>query len=253
MLIMFNKHNVHARKEAGFWGRESRPTDTKTFPAQTQTLRPAQSISMSTCTAVPIHFPPAQPHRGLDLLCLSISVHTISIPHDSCFTGPSTALPSIKEPQVYRAGGCTVPQCSTSGPSCKKHAVSSLGSCQFGDNMVMLMIRGLEHLYYEERLRELGFFSLEKRRLRGHLTLAFQYLMGAYKQEGDGQFTWVDSDRTWENGFKLRQGRFSLDIRKKFFTQRVVTYWNRLSKKVVDAPSLEAFKARLDVALGSLV
>jgi len=44
-----------------------------------------------------------------------------------------------------------------------------------------------------------------------------------------------------------------LDIRRKFFTQRVVTHWNRLSKEVVDAPSLEAFKARLDVALGSLV
>jgi len=44
-----------------------------------------------------------------------------------------------------------------------------------------------------------------------------------------------------------------LDIRKKFFTQRVVTYWNRLCKEVVDAPSLEAFKARLDVALSSLV
>ena len=44
-----------------------------------------------------------------------------------------------------------------------------------------------------------------------------------------------------------------MDIRKKFFTQRVVTHWNRLPKEVVDAPSLEAFKARLDVALGSLV
>jgi len=99
MLIMFNKHNVHARKEAGFWGRESRPTDTKTFPAQTQTLRPAQSISMSTFTAVPIHLPSAHPHMGSELLCLSISVHTISIPHDSCFTGLTTALPSIKEPK----------------------------------------------------------------------------------------------------------------------------------------------------------
>ena len=65
--------------------------------------------------------------------------------------------------------------------------------------------------------------------------------------------TWVDSDRTTGNGFKLRQGRFRFTIRKKFFTQRVVTHWNRLSKEVVDAPSLEAFKARLDVALGSLV
>ena len=55
------------------------------------------------------------------------------------------------------------------------------------------------------------------------------------------------------NGFKLKQGRFRLDIRRKFFTQRVVTHWNRLPKEAVDAPSLEAFKARLDVALGSLV
>ena len=43
-----------------------------------------------------------------------------------------------------------------------------------------------------------------------------------------------------------------MDIRKKFFSQRVVTHWNRLPKEAVDAPSLEAFKARLDVALGSL-
>ena len=63
----------------------------------------------------------------------------------------------------------------------------------------------------------------------------------------------VDSDRTRGDGFKLRQGRFRLDIRRKFFTQRVVTHWNRLPKGAVDAPSLEAFRARLDVALGSLV
>ena len=65
--------------------------------------------------------------------------------------------------------------------------------------------------------------------------------------------TWVDSDRTRGNGFKMRRGRFGLDMRRKFFTQKVVTHWNRLFKEVVDAPSLEALKARLDVALGSLV
>ena len=83
--------------------------------------------------------------------------------------------------------------------------------------------------------------------------MAFQYLKGEYKQEGERLFMRVDSDRTRGNGFKLRQGRFRLDIRRKFFTQRVVMHWNRLPKEAVDAPSLEAFKARLDVALGSLV
>ncbi|KFO73918.1 hypothetical protein N303_07417, partial [Cuculus canorus] len=52
---------------------------------------------------------------------------------------------------------------------------------------------------------------------------------------------------------KLERGRFRLDIRKNFFTMRVVRHWNRLPREVVDAPSLEMFKARLDGALGSLI
>ncbi|KFO76442.1 hypothetical protein N303_08031, partial [Cuculus canorus] len=55
------------------------------------------------------------------------------------------------------------------------------------------------------------------------------------------------------NGCKLERGRFRLDIRKNFFTMRVVRHWHRLPREAVAAPSLEVFKARLDGALGSLV
>jgi len=102
-------------------------------------------------------------------------------------------------------------------------------------------------------MRELRWFSLEKRRLRGDLIVTFQFLRETYKQEGKRLSTWVDSDRTRGNGFELRQGRFRLGIRRKLFAQRVVKPGNRLARDVVDAPSLEAFEARLDVALGSLV
>lgn len=55
------------------------------------------------------------------------------------------------------------------------------------------------------------------------------------------------------NGFKLKVGRFSLDIRKKLFTMRVVKHWNKLSREVVDASSLATFMVRLGGAVSNLV
>ena len=87
----------------------------------------------------------------------------------------------------------------------------------------------------------------------GDLVEVFQYLKGAYKTDGERLFTRACSDRTRGNGFKLKEGRSRLRIGKKFFTVRVVRHWNRLPRKVVDALSLEVFKARLDGALSNLV
>jgi len=83
--------------------------------------------------------------------------------------------------------------------------------------MTIKIISGLEHFSYEDRLKELGLFSLEKIRLWEAVIMAFQDLKGDYKQEGNQLFMQVDSEKTRGEGFKLKEQRLGLDAGGKFF------------------------------------
>ena len=108
------------------------------------------------------------------------------------------------------------------------------------------MIQGIEHLSYEDRLRELGLFSLEGKAL-GRSDIGLLVSKGGCKNEE------VGCDRMRGDDFKLEEERFRLDIRNNIYPVRVVRHWNMLPREVVDALSLKTFKVRLNQTLSNLI
>jgi hypothetical protein len=101
-------------------------------------------------------------------------------------------------------------------------------------------------LSYNDRLDRAGLITLEKRRLRGDLIQVFKLIKGIDKMDYNKFFQLVDNTRTRGHRFKIVKVRSRLDIRNKFFSQRVVNYWNMLSSDVVEAETVNSFKNRLD-------
>ena len=108
------------------------------------------------------------------------------------------------------------------------------------------MIPSLRGQPYDERLKRLKLFTLEKRRLRGDLIQVFKYLNKFNNVDHTKLFELHANQRTRNNGRPIKEKRCNTDIGRSFFSNRVVRHWNLLPAEVVDAKTINCFKSRVD-------
>ena len=114
------------------------------------------------------------------------------------------------------------------------------------------MLPGLDGLSYKERLDRLGLFSLERRRLRGDLVEVYKIMRGIDQLDNQYLFLKIGESKTEGYRFKVRGERYKSVQRGNFFTQRVVSVWNKLSEVVVEVGTILSFKKHFDSYMGKM-